>query len=170
MDKMWYPKPEYSITREITIPYFTRIFYVVGFLWIAIVTLLNVAAVGYDTVNIYSPSFNATQLLWYEKFPLTKGLFPPSWSCMYPALITLGQCMRFMFHVYSDDSFVYKQQTFSVFGHGSSKYIRGCAAPRNAIQRCWNNELFGSVHAFFCGHKQLQLRQLERTSDLILLI
>ena len=114
-DKMWYPKPEYSITREITIPYFTPILYLVGFLWIAIVTLLNVAAVGYDTVNIYSPSFNATQLLWYEKFPLTKGLFPPSW--------------RLMFHVHSDGSFVYKQQTFSVFGHGSTQYIRQCIAP-----------------------------------------
>jgi hypothetical protein len=108
--------PEYSLTRKITVPYFNPLLYGLGIFWIVLVTLLNIAAVGYESVNIYATHFNATQLLWYETFPLTKSLFPPSWSCSYPALISVGQSMIFK-KVISDCSFAYKQQDFSIFGH-----------------------------------------------------
>jgi len=86
---MWSPKVQYSITRNITIPYFTPILCVLGFVWIGIITLLNIAAIGYDSVTQYSTSFNNSKPLWYERFALTKSVFPASWSCS-PS-VNLGQ-------------------------------------------------------------------------------
>jgi hypothetical protein len=76
-----FPKPQYSITRDITIQYFSPILWVLGTLWICIITLLNIAGVGYDTVSLYSPAVHSPQTLWYETFFLTKSFFPPSWNC-----------------------------------------------------------------------------------------
>lgn len=86
---MWFPQPDYPLTRSFTLPHVNIIFYALGVSWIAIVTVLNVAAVGYDTVPVFSTSFNST-LLWYEKFAPLRWLFPPSWNCT-PAVIEPGE-------------------------------------------------------------------------------
>lgn len=78
---MHLPKLEYSITRPFTLPYFTAIVYTLGVMWIIIITVFNVAAVGYDSYPLYSTSFNSSIRLWYERFVLTKLIFPQSWSC-----------------------------------------------------------------------------------------
>jgi len=44
-------------------------------------SLLNIAAVGYESIATYSTNYNPNNTLWYESFPLMKSLFPPSWSC-----------------------------------------------------------------------------------------
>ena len=83
---MWFPTPQYSVTRNITIPYFTPILWLLGIIWVGIVTLLNIAAVGYDTETLYSESYYNPQTLWYERFSLTRPFFPHSWTCT-PATI-----------------------------------------------------------------------------------
>jgi hypothetical protein len=45
---MVFLKPRYSVTRTITIPYFTPILWILAILRVGIVTLLNIAVVGYD--------------------------------------------------------------------------------------------------------------------------
>jgi hypothetical protein len=80
------PRLHYSITRPFTIPYYTEFVLFFGLLWVGLVTLFNVAAVGYDIVQVFSTSFEPPTQLWYEKFSLTKELFPSSWTCT-PALI-----------------------------------------------------------------------------------
>jgi hypothetical protein len=84
------PLIEYSVTRPFTLPYFSVIVSILGIFWIAVITILNVAAVGYDAVPVYSTSFNSSTLLWYEKSALISWLFPPSWSCD-PAIIEPGE-------------------------------------------------------------------------------
>jgi uncharacterized membrane protein len=83
---MWLPEPRYYISRKITIPYFTPTLWILGIFWAVIITLLNIAAVGYDTESLYSQSFLNPHKLWYERFYLTKSLFPRSWNCT-PSLI-----------------------------------------------------------------------------------
>jgi len=80
-EDMRFPKSQYYLTRDIKIPYFTPILWVLGMIWVVIITLLNVAAVGYDTDAFYSQSFDAPENLWYEKFLLTRSVFPASWNC-----------------------------------------------------------------------------------------
>jgi len=83
---MMLPRLQYPITRSFTIRHFTEWVLVLGLLWVGLVTLFNVAALGYETIQVYSTSFTAPRLLWYEKFSVTKALFPASWVCA-PALV-----------------------------------------------------------------------------------
>ena len=74
---------EYPLTRPIVLNHFGAVTLIAtGFLWVVIVTLINVAAVGYEVIPITSMSFNSTYRLWYEKLvsPHT-GLIPRSWTC-----------------------------------------------------------------------------------------
>ena len=88
------PKLEYPVTRRFTLPYLTLVVCVLGLIWITLVTLVNVAAVGYDVVTVYSTSFNPPSLLWYEKRTSFRWLFPPGWSCN-PASMEPGQGLEF---------------------------------------------------------------------------
>jgi hypothetical protein len=75
-------KLKYPFTQPFTIPHITIIVCALGVLWTIVVTLVNVAALGYDVVPVYSTSFSSSgTLLWYEKFVLTRWFFPASWSC-----------------------------------------------------------------------------------------
>jgi len=65
---------EYSITRPVTLRYFTPTVLALGVVWITFITLINVVVVGYDYVPLVSTSFNTSQELWYEE------LIPKSWS------------------------------------------------------------------------------------------
>lgn len=84
------PKIEYPLTQPFTLPYFTVIVCALGVIGTALITVMNVAAVGYDVVQVYSTSFNSSDLLWYEKFAPIRWLFPASWSC-HPTVIEPGQ-------------------------------------------------------------------------------
>jgi hypothetical protein len=59
------------------------------------ITIINIVAVGYDTISILSPSFNSspTGSLWYERFAPTVFPFPKSWTCT-PSTIQIGQGSR----------------------------------------------------------------------------
>jgi hypothetical protein len=80
---------EYPVTRPFTLRHFNSALLCIGVLWSALITLLNVAAVGYETVSIVSSSFDGTPL-WYERFPLTRFWLPQSRSCQ-PAKIQKNQ-------------------------------------------------------------------------------
>jgi hypothetical protein len=65
---------EYSVTRPVTLRYFTPIVLLLGVVWIAAVTFVNVVVVGYDYVPLVSTSFNTSKELWYEAY------MPKSWA------------------------------------------------------------------------------------------
>ena len=48
----------------------TIVLFVVGTIWVGVVILITVAAVGYENVTVYgdAPSFNSTNWLWYDIF------------------------------------------------------------------------------------------------------
>jgi len=64
----WYHyKFRYPVQREITVKYLTPVLIVVGLLYVIVITLINVIAVGYDTIVYTSTSYNETHSLWYDK-------------------------------------------------------------------------------------------------------
>lgn len=64
----WYHyKFRYPIQREITLRWFTPILIFVGLLYVVVITLVNVVAVGYDTIVYTSTDYNDTHNLWYDK-------------------------------------------------------------------------------------------------------
>jgi hypothetical protein len=85
-----FPDLEYNVTRKFTLRYLNLIIYGGGIIWTILITILNVAAVGYDVVPLYSTSFDNITPLWYERLFGSKGLFPSSWSCN-PTVIALNE-------------------------------------------------------------------------------
>jgi hypothetical protein len=69
----------YSVSRAITLRYFTRTFFVFGIIWIIIITIINVVVVGYETVPVTSTAFYSANKLWYEGFSL--GTYYVSRTC-----------------------------------------------------------------------------------------
>jgi hypothetical protein len=57
-----------TVKRRIRGRWITALFWVCFTALAALVTVINVAAVGYEIVPIYSLAYNATYELWYEKF------------------------------------------------------------------------------------------------------
>jgi hypothetical protein len=74
---------EYPLTRPIQLRLFTPIVITLGLLWISIVALITMAAVGYENVTIYSDRFNSTaaERLWYEKIFPKSAWIPTSRAC-----------------------------------------------------------------------------------------
>ena len=81
---------EYPVTRPIPLNRIASIAFIVGaLLFIGLVTLINVVAVGYELIPITSTEFNSSGKLWYDH------LLPVSWrptilTCQ-PALINLNE-------------------------------------------------------------------------------
>ena len=71
---------EYSVTRPFTIRWIVFSAFILGIIWLILITVLNVVAVAYETVPFTSTSFNDTTQLWYERFVPTFWL-PSSRSC-----------------------------------------------------------------------------------------
>ena len=63
---------------------FTATVFGLGILWIAFVTVVNVATLGYELVPIFSTTFDRSAGLWYEKVlperwrPVTRSCGPVS--------------------------------------------------------------------------------------------
>jgi len=53
---------------------FTYVFLILGAIYIILITVVNVAAVGYELVPFISSSYNGSANLWYE------GLVPERWK------------------------------------------------------------------------------------------
>lgn len=72
---------QYPITRPITLRHFKPTFLVLGVLFITFITLINVAAVGYENISVISVTYNRTETLWYERLRGSMGAFPIRWNC-----------------------------------------------------------------------------------------
>lgn len=74
---------EYPITRPVALNRWAIGFIIVGALaWSILITLISVAAVGYEVIPLSSTDYNATYSIWYEKFiPHGSGLIPQTWEC-----------------------------------------------------------------------------------------
>jgi len=81
----------YAVDREIQFPAKTAVF--ISFLfafWALLITLINVAAQGYETVTILTTDFNGTNRFWYDRF-IPVPLQSRHRNCT-AATLTLGQC------------------------------------------------------------------------------
>ncbi|KAF6759926.1 hypothetical protein DFP72DRAFT_1063659 [Ephemerocybe angulata] len=62
------PLLEYPITRPFDSPWFSVVAYTVGLITIVILSVVNVALVGYDPVSVFRSDFNSTERYWFDKF------------------------------------------------------------------------------------------------------
>ncbi|KAF5311430.1 hypothetical protein D9611_011619 [Ephemerocybe angulata] len=62
------PRLEYSITRPFDSPWVSALAYALGFITIVILTIVNVALVGYETVSEFRSDFNSTKPYWFDAF------------------------------------------------------------------------------------------------------
>ncbi|KAF6758563.1 hypothetical protein DFP72DRAFT_807743 [Ephemerocybe angulata] len=62
------PRLEYSITRPFDCPWVSAVAYALGFITIVILTTVNVALVGYETVSEFRSEFNSTKPNWFDAF------------------------------------------------------------------------------------------------------
>ena|SRR5579859_1534518 len=72
---------QYPVTRPINLNYWAAFFLAfVGVLWIVVVTVINVIAVGYELVPVTSTTFNDTMVFWYYAFSRASWL-PKGRNC-----------------------------------------------------------------------------------------
>jgi len=70
---------QYPLQKDINLRYFTPALICFGIIWIAMITLLNVAVVGYEPVAFTSTNYATNTTAWYEKFiPKFLSLLPRS--------------------------------------------------------------------------------------------
>jgi len=83
---------EYPLTRPLT--WLGRWgswgFWIIGFLFVFLITLLNVMTVGYEPVQIVVPSNDVPPKLWYEALPGIGNWLPASLTCS-PTELTYNQ-------------------------------------------------------------------------------
>lgn len=73
---------QYSITKPVTAGIcFNVTIILLGIAWVVLITVINVAAVGYEIVIITSTVFNSSYTLWYESFPLLSSWVSSARTC-----------------------------------------------------------------------------------------
>jgi hypothetical protein len=90
----WYDyRYTYPIEREITVPWFRPLLFFFALIYIIAITLVNVVAVGYNTIVYSSTDYNGTHGLWYDKFVPSKPSNYSHRSCD-NALIRVNDCTQ----------------------------------------------------------------------------
>ncbi|KAH8813817.1 hypothetical protein DL96DRAFT_1716117 [Flagelloscypha sp. PMI_526] len=69
-------KVNYPITRPFPSRLFAIVTYIVAFLLLVLLVVVNAALAGYETVTVFADSYNATRPLWFHKFLLTQAPKP----------------------------------------------------------------------------------------------
>ncbi|KAH8795877.1 hypothetical protein DL96DRAFT_1203035 [Flagelloscypha sp. PMI_526] len=64
---------EYTITRVYPWRWYTEIIFGGSILFLIIITLVNVAATGYETITVFSPDYNYTQTFWWSVFNMDRN-------------------------------------------------------------------------------------------------
>jgi hypothetical protein len=73
---------EYPVTRPIPLcRLWTGVLVLGAIIWVTLITLVNVAAVGYELVPVTSSVFNSSAQLWYERFMPISSWIPKSRTC-----------------------------------------------------------------------------------------
>jgi hypothetical protein len=84
---------DYPVTRDVKSPYFRVLYALFALGYIAVITVINIYAVGYEPTPTNSYDFNNTQhiKLWYERFvpPKIRDSFPETWKCQ-PSIIKVN--------------------------------------------------------------------------------
>ena len=76
------PLLDYPVTRPVVLSRWATVSIIATYMvWMVIVTLINVAAVGYELVTVPSTNFNNTARNWYEKIMPSNSFLPASWAC-----------------------------------------------------------------------------------------
>jgi hypothetical protein len=85
--RLQYPAEPQNFTRVFTVAVI-----VLGIFWIAFITVVNVATIGYELVPTFSTTYNGSADLWYEK------VFPDRWKPVTrvcePASLSLGKSIH----------------------------------------------------------------------------
>lgn len=90
---------QYPITRNFSSPFFSPVLAVVGFIWMMLITIMCLAAVGYEYESIFTTDFNSTTRLWYEKlFPTTP--WTPHTKICQPAILKVQECKSTPFTIF----------------------------------------------------------------------
>jgi hypothetical protein len=76
------------VQRQVTVQWLTPILIISGLLYVLVATLINVVAVGYETIVFASTDYNETHSLWYDRFAPWSGNHR---QCS-AALIKLNDC------------------------------------------------------------------------------
>jgi hypothetical protein len=79
----------YTVSQPITLRHFNLAFLIVGVSYVVCITLLNVAAVGYQPVTVTDSDYNKTVTTWYTRFLENSSLFPEPWTC-HPATVSIN--------------------------------------------------------------------------------
>ncbi|KAJ6536160.1 hypothetical protein B0H19DRAFT_1003939 [Mycena capillaripes] len=83
---------EYPITRTFPGRVFSSVTIIVAMVVLVILTVLNVALAGYETVTHFDSDFNVTQRLWYDRFIPFMAKSRPGSLCD-PRLLGLGDTL-----------------------------------------------------------------------------
>ena len=84
---------EYPVTRPIVLRRWVIACIISGaVIWIVLITLVNVVAVGYELVSVSSTDFNNTARNWYEKVNHLNHVIPSSWNCLYSVIKVNESC------------------------------------------------------------------------------
>lgn len=78
MSQSWF---EYPVTRPFNLKYMNLTLIVLGSIWTCLVTIVMIAAVGYESSQVYLDTFNPESSLWYEKMLPNSGWLSGSTAC-----------------------------------------------------------------------------------------
>jgi len=96
---------QYPVTRSIALGQWFNIFIILlGIGWVSLITIINIAAVGYELVPFTTTIYNTSATLWYERLPLMTSWFPQGRSCD-GSIIKLGEGFHFLLRVLIESGF-----------------------------------------------------------------
>jgi hypothetical protein len=80
---------QYKVTRPITSKWFQVLFPLFLIVLFVVATVIGIATVGYELVPLVSTEYNATNVLWYERFIHPQKIRPQTRSCE-PSVIQIN--------------------------------------------------------------------------------
>jgi hypothetical protein len=120
---------EYPVTRSLTFSRWVTVLTVIGAgLFVAFVTVVNVAAVGYDMVSVTSNVYGIPdQKLWYS-YLVPSSWVPESMTCE-PSIIQLNEGLSHPKIKLTEAVSTHNQVTYNLIG-----YINGNGTPVEGMQ------------------------------------
>ena len=137
---------EYPVTRPIPLSRGSLVLVILGALsFVAIVTVINVVAVGYELVAITTTDYNSSTPLWYEKF-MPKSWTPQTKTCQ-PTVIKLNErslpcCVELIKAVSTHDQLSYTLTSYIDARTGSP--VEGITYDGSPLRNCsiWTMNLY----------------------------
>lgn len=81
----------FNVTRPISVTWFTPVMIGLFIAYLLIITLVNIVAVGYESIIYTSFQYNATHRLWYDPLLPHRGTDYSHRQCE-PAQVSLNDC------------------------------------------------------------------------------